>query len=140
MKHLLALLCFLSLTCVVKADDAVPAIVTAGIQALVKDGPSAAIDVWLKDSPIANDTSGKSQLNGGLTTVQELYGKALGFELIEAYKMTPSVTRVYGIITYEKGMLYARFDCYQAASGWIIPELVVNTTAEQVLPESLLTD
>ena len=123
-----------------KADDAIPDIVTKGTEALAKEGAAAAIDVWLQGSPINSDSAGKSKLLGGMSAVQDLYGKPLGFELIESFAMTPSLTRVYGIITYEKGPLYARWDCYKSAGGWIVPEFLVNTTAEQVLPQSLLTD
>lgn len=131
---------FLVLLPTLKADDAIPDIVTRGTDALAKDGAAAAIDIWLEGSPINSDSAGKSKLLGGMSAVRDLYGKPLGFELIQSFAMTPSLTRVYGVITYEKGALYARWDCYKSASGWIVPEFIVNTTAEQVLPQSLLTD
>lgn len=139
MKPLLAIVSIIALTHMVHAQEAIPDIIGNGIAALTKEGSAAAISVWLNGSPIENDTSGRSKLLGGLSAVADLYGKPIGFDLIQSFPISPSLTRVYGVINYQKGVLYARWDCYKTSSGWIIPEFLVNTTAEQVLPTKLLS-
>ena len=139
MKKLLAIVCITALSHMSYGNDATPDIVGNGITALTKEGPAAALSVWLKGSPIENDTTGRSKILGALSSVQDIYGKPIGFEIIQSVQITPSLTRVYGIITYQKGALYSRWDCYKSAEGWIIPEFFVNTTAEHVLPAKLLS-
>lgn len=119
-------------------DTTLPDIVANGVKALKETNASAAIDVWLKGSPIENDTTGRGKILGGLSTIEGLYGKSTGFDVVEVFPVTPTTVRVYGVVRYEKGPLYARWDCFKTPSGWIIPEFFFNTTAEQVFPAALL--
>lgn len=139
MKRLLVIASIIALTSLSYGQEPTPDIIGNGIAALTKEGSAAALSVWLKGSPIESDTTGRSKILGALSAVADLYGKPLGVDIIQSFAMTPSLTRVYGVINYQKGVLYSRWDCYKSASGWIIPEFFVNTTAEQVLPARLLS-
>jgi hypothetical protein len=137
MKSLAILLFFALSHSVLRAADA-PSIITTGIEALKDKGEADALDIWLKGSPIEGDSTGRTKILNILSSVRSLYGNPTGFELIQSHPLTNSVTRVYGVITYAKGPLFVRWDCFKTDAGWIIPEFLMNTTAEQVMPSDFL--
>lgn len=116
----------------------VPPVVGQGFEAFQKDGGQAALTIWLKGSPVENDSNTRLQVAGGLSTIQSAYGRITGWETIRAVRISESVTRVYAVAKHERGPVFFRFDCYHAAGGWIIPALDMNTAANSILPPNLL--
>ena len=85
-----------------------------------------------------NDTTTNIQMTGMLSQIETAYGKMIGFDSLGVVAVSPSLQRVYVLIKFEKGPLYASFDCYKTEGGWIIPIMDCNTKANLVLPQSLL--
>lgn len=141
MKNLLVLLAVVMISSSLRADEqsvTLPEVVSKGLNALRYSGSASAVDVWLTGSPIEKDAAGRSKILGVLSAVEGAYGKCIGHEVIQIFPITSSTLRIYGVILFEKGPLYARWDCYKVPGGWVIPEFVVNTTAEKALPVELL--
>lgn len=128
--------CCLAGSALAAAD--IPSIVTDGIAAYQKSGGKAALAAWLKGSPMENDTTTSIHMSGLLSQIETAYGKMIGFDPIRVVAISPSVQRVYVLLKFEKGPLYASFDCYKAQGNWIIPNLDCNTKANLILPPNLL--
>ena len=135
---ILALLSLCSITTVAFAETDVPSIVTDGLKAFQKSGGKAGLAAWLKGSPVENDTTTSIGMSGLLSQVETAYGKMIGFEPVRVVSLSPSVRRVYLIMRFEKGPLYASFDCYKPAEVWIIPQVDFNTKASLVFPPALI--
>ncbi len=116
----------------------VPPIVTAGLEAYRANGLRAALDVWLKDSPVGGNPAATTQLVQGLAPIEALYGRMIGHDILRTVNIGPHVRRVYAALLFERGPLYAFFDCYQTPRGWIIPGFLTNTKPQEILPPALL--
>jgi hypothetical protein len=121
------------------AQKDVPNIVTDGLNAYQKSGGKAALAAWLKGSPMENDTTTSISTAGLLGQIETAYGKMVGFDVLRVVIVSPALQRVYVLIKFERGPVYASFDCYKASAGWIIPILNLNTKASEVLPANLLS-
>jgi hypothetical protein len=122
------------------AQKDVPGVVTDGLNAYQKSGGKAALAAWLKGSPMENDTTTSISMSGLLGQIETAYGKMVGFDVLKVVTVSPALQRIYILIKFEKGPVYASFDCYKASAGWIIPIFNLNTKASEVLPSNLLTD
>lgn len=122
----------------IAATPAIPPIVTAGLEAYQKSGFKAALDVWLKGSPMESDKTSLINTTGAIASIETAYGKMTGYEVVKTVSLSPSTLRVYVVIDYEKGPLFASFYCYKSKDGWIIPKFQCHTDVERVFPESLL--
>jgi hypothetical protein len=119
--------------------ESLPEVVSKGLNSLKISGPSAALDAWLLGSAQEKDAAARSKLLGTLSAVEDHYGRSTGYEIIQSFALTPSTLRIYGVILFERGPLYVRWDCYKPMdAGWIIPEFQFDMTAEAVLPPELL--
>jgi hypothetical protein len=118
-------------------DGSVPDIIKRGFEAYQKASAQAALDTWLRGSPVEYDQRTRTQLGGGLGAIDSAYGKFVGWELIRSIKISDSVRRVYITAKYEKGPLFMSFDCYQGAD-WMIPALDFQTKLSLLLPPSIL--
>jgi hypothetical protein len=123
----------------VLAQKDVPSIVTDGLNAYQKTGGKAALAIWLKGSPMENDTTTSINMSGLLGQIETACGKMVGFDVLRVVVVSPALQRIYILLKFEKGPVYAWFDCYRTPSGWIIPMLNVNTKASEVLPANLLS-
>jgi len=121
------------------AQKDIPSIITDGLNAYQKSGGKAALAAWLKGSPMENDTTTNIGMSGLLGQIETAYGKMVGFDVLRVVPVSPSLQRIYILIRFEKGPVYASFDCYKAAAGWIIPIMNLNTKASEILPASLLS-
>jgi hypothetical protein len=119
------------------ADTSVPAIVVEGMREFAARGLRAALATWLRGSPVEN-SGALEQMAAAVTPIEAAYGRMVGYEVVRVVPVSPSVRRVYAVLRYERGPLYAYFDCYRAASGWVIPTLLTHTQASQILPADLL--
>jgi len=140
MKSTLSLI-FLGLTVVSSAfaQKEIPGVVTDGLNAYQKSGGKAALTAWLKGSPMENDTTTSISMSGLLGQIDTAYGKMVGFDVLQVVPVSPVLQRIYLLIRFEKGPVYASFDCYKASAGWIIPIMNLNTKASEVLPANLLS-
>jgi len=120
------------------ADTKVPDVVTAGIDAYMKSGSRAAIEAWIKGSAVETDRRLRDQIANTLQQTEMLYGKLLGWELVRVVPITASFRRVYAALKYERGPLWAAFDCYEA-NAWILADVQFHTSAKEVLPTSILS-
>jgi hypothetical protein len=116
----------------------VPPIVVAGLDAYRASGIRAALDVWLKGSPVGANSAATEQIIQGLAPIEASYGGMIGHDVLRTVAIGPHVRRVYVTLLYERGPLYAFFDCYRAAQGWIIPGFLSNTKPQEILPPALL--
>ena len=85
-----------------------------------------------------NDTTTNINMSGLLGQIETAYGKMVGFDVLRVVIVSPALQRVYILVKFEKGPVYAAFDCYKTPAGWIIPILNLNTKASEVLPANLL--
>jgi hypothetical protein len=117
----------------------IPSVVTDGLNAYQKTGGKAALAAWLKGSPMENDTTTNISMSGLLGQIETAYGKMVGHDVLQVVTVSPVLQRIYILIRFEKGPVYASFDCYKAPAGWIIPVLNLHTKASEVLPANLLS-
>jgi hypothetical protein len=121
------------------AQKDIPNVVTDGLNAYQKSGGKAALAAWLKGSPMENDTTTNISMTGLLGQIETAYGKMVGYDVLRVVIVSPALQRVYLLIKFEKGPVYASFDCYKASAGWIVPILNLHTKASEVLPANLLS-
>jgi hypothetical protein len=122
---------------VLKASD-VPAAVLRGLDAYKRAGAQAAVAGWLAGSPATNDSSNIPRMVESLESVSQAYGKMSGYDLLRVTQVGSRVRRVYVVILFEKGALYALFECYQAPNEWIVSSFLTNLRASEILPADLL--
>jgi len=122
----------------IAATPEVPPIVTAGLEAYQKSGFKAALDLWMKGSPMESDKTSLVNITGAIASIETAYGKMTGYEVVKTFSLSPSTLRVYLVINYEKGPLFASFYCYKSKDGWIIPKFLCHTDVERIFPESLM--
>jgi len=120
------------------ANTDVPDVVTAGIDAYTKSGSGAAVEAWIKGSAVESNRKLRDQIANTLQQAEILYGKILGWELVRVVPITASCWRVYAALKYEKGPLWAAFDCYKS-NAWILADVQFHTSAKEVLPASILS-
>jgi hypothetical protein len=116
----------------------VPQIVLDGFAAYRNSGMRAALDLWLKTSPVAA-TANMQQLMGALSQIEGLYGRMIGYDVLRVVHVGTRVRRVYFTLLYEKGPLYGYIDCYQTSRGWVVPGFLTNSQPGVILPPDLLT-
>ena len=121
------------------AGSEVPAIVANGLEAYTAKGIEGAFQAWLAGSPVENDASMRASGIDALRTVERQYGRVVGHEILGVAPVGQTVRRVYVLLRYERGPLYAWFDCYETASGWIIPGFLMNTRPQVILTPEMLT-
>jgi hypothetical protein len=114
-----------------------PKIVTDGLDAYKNSGNEEAFKIWIKGSPLENDKTSYMNMKGGMTQIETIYGKMIGYEILKTINISHSTTRTYAVMLYEKGPVYLYADCYKSPNGWIIPELQFHTKPQMVLPQSL---
>lgn len=115
----------------------VPAIVVEGLSASRNGSMRAAVEVWLKDSPVAATTD-IDQIQAGLAPVETAYGHVTGYDLLRVIHIGTKVRRVYFVVQYERGPLYGFIDCYQTSRGWVVPGFLTNAQPSVILPPALL--
>ena len=116
----------------------VPAIITRGLEAYRTGGLGAAVDVWIEGSPVAG-SSAKAQLVGSLAPLESMYGRMVGADVLDVVEIGSHVRRIYAVIRLERGPLYGFFECYQTPDGsWIVPMLLFNSKAQDILPARYL--
>lgn len=139
MQRYLALVLLAVVSLTTARADALPEVVSKGLNSLKISGPPAALEAWMAGSAQEKDAAARSKLLGALSAVEDHYGRSTGYEIIQAFPLTPSTLRVYGVILFERGPLYVRWDCYKTMdAGWIIPEFQFDMTADEILPQELL--
>lgn len=139
MQRYLALVLLAVVSLTTARADALPEVVTKGLNSLKISGPSAALEAWMLGSAQEKDAAARSKILGELSAVTDLYGRSTGYEIIQAFALTPSTLRVYGVILFERGPLYVRWDCYKTMdAGWIIPSFQFDIEAEEIFPQDLL--
>jgi len=117
---------------------AVPDIVTKGFDAYKKSSADA-IDTWFLGSPMEKDVQARVTVAGNLGNFEKVYGAYLGWELIKVVPITASTEIVYAVAKFEKGPLWIAFNCYKAADQWTLPSIRLNQSAENILPQSILS-
>jgi hypothetical protein len=136
--RLLVLAAILCLSNRSSADDAiVPPVVLKGFQEFQKNGTLAAMDVWLAGSARDNDEV-QDRASAKMTSIQGLFGRVLGHEVIRTVILSPSTRRVYAAVKFEKGVAWMSFDCYKPEKEWIISRFDFGTNANLVLPPNIL--
>lgn len=118
-------------------DDNVPPIVAKGFVEFQKNGTLAAMGVWLDGSARDNDDD-QDRATARMNSLQGLFGRMLGYELIRVVPLSPSTKRVYAAVKFEKGVAWMSFDCYKAEKDWIVSRFDSGTNANQILPPNIL--
>jgi hypothetical protein len=122
-----------------EADDVIPEIVMSGINAYKEGGAAAAIKAWIKGSPFEDSQEVIDQTNR-LIGIEIFYGKFVGYSLIHITDLTPFIKIVYFSIDFQKGPAFVRIYLYKSKTGWIMTgKFSINTDANQIIPESLLS-
>lgn len=116
----------------------IPKIVTDGIKTYQNSGAAAAVALWYKGSAMENDAGATAHVTDLFGGIEHTFGKMTGFEPVKVVEISPSVRRIYILLQFEKGPVYASFDCYNAQGTWIISSMDFNTKAEMILPQNLL--
>jgi hypothetical protein len=93
--------------------------------------------VWFAGSARDNDDD-QDRATAKLSSLQGLFGRMLGYELIRVVPLSPSTKRVYAAVKFDKGVAWMSFDCYRAEKDWIISRFDLGTNANLVLPPNIL--
>ena len=115
-----------------------PGIVVRGLGAYRDRGARAALEIWLRNSPAAGDSRVIRSTAEALDQVSAKLGSFQGHDVLRVSRLGPHVSRSYLILLFERGPVYAYFDCYLTAEGWIISSFQYNGKPELVLPELFL--
>lgn len=117
----------------------VPVIVLEGLKTFQANGSQAALGVWLKDSPIGDNLTTTGPILLTLRDLDTKYGKVTGYEVFKTISIGTRVRRVYVLIFYERGPVFAYFDCYQRGGGWNIPSFLLSPRLSEVIPANLVS-
>lgn len=110
----------------------------AGAAAYLKEGAGAAIAAWLKGSALEGNTQATTQANG-LRQIEDFYGKPESFEVLEEVKLSERSTLLFGVVNFQKGPMYARFQTFRLAGGqWVGTEFKVHTDVTQLFPDRVI--
>lgn len=142
LKHFLlaALISIHSFSATAQTQTTARGLVEEGAAAYVKEGATAAINVWLKGSALEGNTQATSQANS-LRQIEDFYGKAESYETLSESTISARTKLVFFVINYQKGPVYGRFQVYQLASGkWVSTEFKFQTEAAKILPDPMLYD
>ena len=107
----------------------------SGLDAYKMGGPNAAVTAWIKGSAIEGNKDALGQANV-LRQIQLYYGAYKSFELVHTRTISPSTKVIYLVIDFEKGPMFARFDVYKTAQGWILTSFDFNTKEGQIFPST----
>lgn len=118
-------------------DNGVPPIVGKGFEEFQKNGTLAAMGVWLAGSARDNDDD-QDRATAKMNSLQGLFGRMLGYELVRVVSLSLSSKRVYAAVKFEKGVAWMSFDCYRAEKDWIISRFDFGTNANLILPPNIL--
>ena len=116
----------------------VPLIVRTGFDSLKASGFKSAVAAWMRGSP-AEDPSIPAQLMQSLGVVLEKYGPYQGYDIVGVVGIGEHVRRIYAVALFDRGPVYASFDCYSRGGSWIIPGFLMNAQAQMILPPAMLT-
>ena len=133
-----ALLVALVLTAAPLAAQDPPPIVIDGLKSFIRSGIDTAVTVWLKGSPIQDDSASKARLTEAFGSLPKWFGKPIDFELLKTYLLGTHLKRTYAIVLFEGAPMFFRFDYYLGTKGWTMQHLDFNTDRAKVLPEGLL--
>jgi hypothetical protein len=115
----------------------VPEIIRAGLDSIKVGGFEAAIRTWLRGSPMS-EPGAEARAVSGLESIASKYGAYVDYEILAAVQLGEKERRVYLALHFERGPVYAWFDCYRAAGGWIIPAFLANVQPQEILPPSMM--
>lgn len=115
-----------------------PAVILNGFKAYEVEGARGALAAWLAHSPVAGDSTVRRGILEALSGVENRFGKMVGHEILGTTKVGTYVLRVYSVIRYARGPLYAVFDAYRTEGGWIVANFVVNSQVTALLPPGML--
>ena len=122
-----------------QAQDPLPPIVTAGLEAYRQEGPSAALDVWLQGWAAETQKEAKSRLLGPMEEIVRIAGAPSGFDYLGPAVLGPHTRRVFVVLLHEQRPAFLRLDIYRTAAGeWRVLNVTVNTEPGQVFPEQML--
>ena len=114
---------------------ALPPVIRAGMEVYKVRGHDAALARWIKDSPIIDPSEAAKAFN----QIESVYGHMMGYEVLDAVPFGTYASRTYLVILYEKGAVYARFDCFRPKDDWVIMDFVFNTKPEAILPPTMMS-
>jgi hypothetical protein len=129
MKKFCAVLLFCFALCRSHASEAVDTF-SAGLRAFQANGPDALLNAWY-----GSDSESKlPELRTRLLAISSRLGAVVETETFEPKMLGKRVTRLYGVIYFQKRPLWIRADFYTAdgASGFIALEF--STKPEEILP------
>ena len=119
-------------------DVAPPPIVVDGLKVLVKVGIDSAVAVWFKGSALEGDTSKTHPFSIAFAQLPDWLGKPRDFEILKTYPVGAHIRRTYVILLCDGGPAFWRFDYYLAVKGWVLQHIDFNTSADKILPTTLL--
>lgn len=103
---------------------------TAGLKAFQANGPDALLNAWY-----ANDTDTKlAELRARFAALNARLGPVLETETFDARMLGKRVTRLYGVIYFQRRPLWIRADYYNADGGGGFIALEFSTKPEEILP------
>ena len=121
----------------VELSPPVPPIVAKGFEEFEKNGTLAAMAVWFAGSARENDDA-QDRATAKMNSVQGLFGRTSGYEIVRSVPLSPSTQRVYAAVKFEKGIAWMSFDCYRVGKEWIIARFDFGTNANLILPPNIL--
>lgn len=141
MRHIAALVILVILATapgVFAQEGKIPDVILNGLNVYKEKGPSAAIEEWLKGSPVEGQKNALSQSNV-LLQVEAFYGSYQSVELINIKDVTRTSKIVYVQLDYENGPVFAYFVIYKKADRWIITSFQFHTEPNAILPSEYIS-
>jgi len=113
------------------------AIVSSGYVAYKNAGAEAAVRAWIKGSPVDGSKDALAQANS-LKQIEDLYGPFRSWHLVASQSFGPDDRFYYAVMSYRDAAVYAKFEIFRGAKGWILDSFSFNTAIEKEFPQSLL--
>ena len=117
----------------------IPTIVTQGFASYKALGSAAAMKIWLKGSSLEESEEATDQART-LSNAEAVFGRFESFEVLQLAQLGNRTFRVFAVIHYERGPLFASFLVYRLRNDWVIQGLRFHPVPEQILPEVLFGD
>ena len=133
MKRILAVLFVVAAPLSAQNPD-LPPMVAEGFQAMVAEGPVAAIDIWAAAWTSDSESINKAQLSNSFADIWETLGGASSFEILTINAIGTRVLEIYAISVHEAQPLYLNLDAYRSESGWRMTGLYAHTSIGEVFP------
>lgn len=120
-----------------QGQSALPPPVVNGLSALQNGHCADAFEAWTSTWTGSEEASKRETLRGSCTYLDRLGGMQ-GYEILESRTVGTRLVFVYAVLLYSNQPVFLLLIAYRPKDEWKVISVNWNTTAEKVLPPSML--